>query len=171
MPLGSGHVLRGEHACTHTPKSSSVSHSPPSLDFCSLVSTSSPADCTKGKLINANNTRTQPQTEPQSCLCQWVHCLHPLLGNCHQHTSAYKARHESNPPTGREGKCPPWGTGSRQDPRGEGPGMAGAGSKGSGAAEGAGEEAPSPSWGLPCTCHGFACVLQPRSELSTPKKG
>lgn len=65
MALDSGHVLRGKHAHA-LPNVGSFSLSPPSLCFCSLVSTSSPADCTKGKLITANNNKTQPPAQPQN---------------------------------------------------------------------------------------------------------
>ena len=143
MALNSEHVPRREHAHA-LPNAGSLSHSPPSPDFCSLVSTSSPADCTKGKLITAHTTTTQPPAEPQSlplsaCLLLLLGCPHPLLGSCHQHTSAHEGRHEPSPAAGRV----PVGRRRQAGPPGRG--EQGFGSAG---AEGAGEEAPRPSRGV-----------------------
>lgn len=116
---------RGRARTPPLPNAGSLSLSPPSPDFCSLVSTSSPADCTKGKLTNANN---KAQPSPSACPCAWVGCPHPLFRNCHQHRSARKSGCESNPPVGREGRRPP--PGMQAGPLGRGAGHGG-GSKGS----------------------------------------
>lgn len=164
VALDSGHVLGGQKGMySYTvPNVSSLSCSPPpSQDFCSLVSTSSPGDCTKGKLINANNNKTQMPTEPQSLPGYWVGYPHPRLGTCPRHTCAHEARHESNPPTGREGKCPRWGAGSRQDPRGE-PRLS------SMRVEGLGRRYPDPPGGMLHTCS--PPLRQQRAEPSIPNQ-
>lgn len=63
MALSSPCVLRGESVCA--PKYRLPFLLPPPPHFCSLVSTRSPADCTEGKIINANTTQHGPQPTPE----------------------------------------------------------------------------------------------------------